>query len=107
MDVRAYVTQAVWNAVMKRLGTSTEEMLDRYDVVIHLVTAADGAVKFYTLSNNAARSESPEQAIALDEGVRKVWSGHRRQVRIDNSTDFKGKLDKVIREVEQALREMK
>ena len=29
----------------------------RYDLVLHMVTAADGAEKFYNLSNNIARYE--------------------------------------------------
>jgi hypothetical protein len=29
----------------------------RYDLVLHMVTAADGAEKFYNLSNNLARYE--------------------------------------------------
>ena len=29
----------------------------RYDCVLHLVTAADGAKPFYTLENNATRTE--------------------------------------------------
>jgi len=39
----------------------------RYDLVLHLVTAAHGAEKFYTRSNNATRKETPEQARALDD----------------------------------------
>ena len=34
----------------------------RYDAVFHLVTAANGAERFYTLENNQARSETPQQA---------------------------------------------
>lgn len=30
---------------------------NRYDLVIHLVSAANGAEKFYTTANNESRSE--------------------------------------------------
>ena len=40
-----------------------ENLVRRYDLVLHLVTAANGAEKYYTLENNAARSESVELAI--------------------------------------------
>jgi hypothetical protein len=33
---------------------------DRYDMIIFLVTAADGAEKHYTTCNNLARSEGLE-----------------------------------------------
>lgn len=36
-----------------------------------MTTAADGAGEFYTCENNAARSESPEEAVRLDK-VRNV-----------------------------------
>ncbi len=38
----------------------------RYDVVVHMVTAADGAEKFYTLENNAARYEDVPTAKIVD-----------------------------------------
>jgi hypothetical protein len=38
--------------------------------VIHLVTAAIGAEKYYTTENNAARTETKEEARALDIKVR-------------------------------------
>ena len=37
-----------------------------YDVVLHLVTAADGAKDFYVLDNNEARYEAAERAIEVD-----------------------------------------
>lgn len=37
----------------------------RYDAVVHLVTAADGAENFYTLANNEVRTESIEQAVEI------------------------------------------
>lgn len=38
----------------------------RYDAIIHLVTAAIGAEKYYTTENNAVRSENLQQARDLD-----------------------------------------
>lgn len=35
----------------------TELRDDRYDAILHLVTAACGAENFYTADNNVARSE--------------------------------------------------
>jgi hypothetical protein len=37
-------------------------MNDRYDAVVHMVSAADGAPKYYDLANEA-RSETIEEAI--------------------------------------------
>ena len=39
---------------------------NRYDQIIHMVSAAIGAEAFYQLANNAVRSETIEQARELD-----------------------------------------
>lgn len=48
----------------------------RYEAVIHLVTAAQGAVDFYTNSNNEARYEGVEDAQNLDQKLINAWVGH-------------------------------
>jgi len=47
----------------------------RYDIVIHMVTAADGAEKFYGMSNEA-RYESVQEAIEKDLKLREAYMGH-------------------------------
>ncbi len=96
MDNRAYMSEEEFDAVQKALGVTEKELLDRYDAVFHLVTAADGAENFYTTANNTARSETPAEAISLDEKLRAVWSAHPSLSVIDNSTDFKGKMERLI-----------
>lgn len=48
----------------------------RYEAVIHLVTAAQGAVEFYTSQNNEARYETVNEAQALDQKLINAWVGH-------------------------------
>lgn len=45
----------------------------RYDEVIFMVTAANGAEQFYTLANNIARHETAEQARELDKRTLAGW----------------------------------
>jgi len=67
MDGSAYTDENVWQALLDETGWSTIQLRDRrYEAVIHLVTAADGAGEFYTDSNNEARYENAEDAIKLD-----------------------------------------
>lgn len=48
MDGSAYVSRSQWQALMDDMQTSTLEIRDnRYEAVIHLMTAADGAAEFY------------------------------------------------------------
>lgn len=48
----------------------------RYDRVIFLNSAANGAEKYYTLENNVARSEGIEVARGLDRKTLEAWTGH-------------------------------
>ena len=56
MDGSAFVPKDTWEALLHDLGFNTFQLKDkRYDAVVHLVSAADGAEEFYTLGNNEAR----------------------------------------------------
>lgn len=70
------------------LGLTCEEVRARYDAVLHLVTAADGAEAHYTLANNMARSETAEQARTLDERTKSVWLGHGHLKVIGNKDEY-------------------
>ncbi len=70
--------------------------LQRYNAVFHLVTAAEGAERFYTLENNDARTETPAEARRLDHLSRAAWLGHPKHFVIDNRTDFEGKMERLI-----------
>ncbi len=92
MDIKAFVSEADFSAMLQKRGLREIAMRDRYTGIIHLVTAADGALKFYTGENNTARIETPEESIVLDRKIRESWLGHPRLRIIDNSTDFQGKI---------------
>jgi hypothetical protein len=51
-----------------------------------MVTAADGAEKFYTKENNEARYESVEQAVDLDKRLINAWVGHPHFSIIQNNS---------------------
>ena len=86
-------------------GTSFEELRDSYDCVVHLVTAADGALEHYNNANEA-RFETPEQAIAQDRLTLAQWQGHRRLTVVGNDGDFEAKLQTALAAIAQALDEL-
>jgi len=102
MDNKAYIPLDFRDIITEK-DLNELEMLDNYDMVLHLVTAADGCPEFYTLENNQARSESVEEAIALDKRTQNAWVGHNRLVIIDNSTSFEDKLGKVLENIYQLV----
>jgi CYTH domain-containing protein/predicted ATPase len=102
LDVSAYLPREAWEALLDEQGWTAVGLRDRrYEAVLHLVTAADGAEAFYTTENNAVRAETPEQARVLDRRLRDAWVGHPRLRVIDNSTDFAGKVQRVVAAVSQ------
>ena len=94
LDVKAYVTDSIWNRILDNLKLTEDTILSRYDLVCHLVSAADGASAFYSHETNSSRTESVEQAKALDKRTRLCWVNHKDIHVIDNSTTFDMKIAK-------------
>ena len=77
-DFSAYLPNDIWNEILKdRNITHSHLRDDRYDSVIHLVSAADGAEEYYQTENNLVRMESVEQAKEMDQKLLNAWNGHR------------------------------
>lgn len=82
---------------MDETGWSTIQLRDRrYEAIIHMVTAADGAAQFYTQENNEARYESVNEAKELDKKLVNAWVGHPHFHIIDNkASSFQKKIERV------------
>ncbi len=110
MDISAYMAPEMWQKITSAVGISTvEELRDkRYDAVLHLVSAADGAEQFYTTSNNAQRLEKADEeglaiARSLDKKVIDAWTGHPHLRVINNHENFDNKINRVIKEISNVL----
>lgn len=103
MDNKTYLSNEEFNNLLDKFDTNEISVKDKYDAVFHLVTAADGAEEYYTLENNSSRTETPEQARILDKKGIENWNGHPHLRIIDNSTDFKQKLNRLMAEVYTVL----
>lgn len=99
MDNKSYVSNEEFKEILTHFQMNEVLARDRYDAVFHLVTAADGAEKYYTLANNSARTETIEQAVILDKKGIANWTGHQHLRIIDNSTCFDEKINRLIAEV--------
>lgn len=77
LDGSAYVDQDTWDSVLDEMNSNQVKLRDeRYDGVLHMVTAADGAEEFYASLSNEARYESKDEAIEKDMKLRKAYMGH-------------------------------
>jgi len=101
LDTRAYMTRLGFAKLARQYGFTFPDLWARYDGAFHLVTAADGAEGYYTLTNNSARKETPDKARKLDELTRNAWNGHPHFRLIGNHEPggFEGKYQKLLREV--------
>ncbi len=102
MDQCAYLAKSEMLEIAKEHGMAERDMLLDYDAVVHLVTAAIGT-DCYTTANNAARKETAEEAVRLDRATLAAWQGHDHLYVIDNSTDFPGKVQRVVHTIYRIL----
>lgn len=105
LDNKAYMTELEFQQVLNRMSQNEVDLRDNYDAVFHLVTAAKGAEEFYTTANNAARTETVEEAAALDDKLISAWTGHPHLRVVGNTTDFEGKMKNLIAEISAFLGE--
>lgn len=103
MDNASFIGKDDFDDLLKRYHLSVNKVLSSYDMVIHLVTTADGAIENYTLLNNQARSENAEEAREQDMRLRKCWSGHNNMKIVGNYGDFDDKMDRVISYIDNYL----
>ncbi|XP_014609180.1 PREDICTED: uncharacterized protein LOC106789474 [Polistes canadensis] len=104
MDASAFISKDEWELMMASNGWNNVELRDnRYNQIIHMVSAANGAEDFYSTEDHACRSEGVELARELDYKAAAAWVGHPYFDVIDNSQDFEIKLCRMIECVCQKL----
>ena len=102
-DDMSYVGEEAFVEILKGFDMKTDEINDRYDMVVHLVTSAKGKEEAYTLSNNAARYETIEEARRADDLALEAWKDHPNRIIIGNEDIFEVKMLKAIQSVFEYL----
>lgn len=116
------ISKEKWEKMLQTNNWNTIELRDnRYNQILHLVSAANGAEEFYTtevsflllwvwsnanctsFQDHACRSEGVELARELDYKSAAAWVGHPYFDVIDNSTDFETKMNRSIEAICQKL----
>ena len=96
-DGAAYLPDSAWAELLGEFGHVHDRLRDeRYDAVVHLMTAAIGAEAHYGTLTNAVRYETLEEAREVDERLRLAWRGHPQLSILDNATDFETKMRRVL-----------
>ncbi|HUT89394.1 MAG TPA: AAA family ATPase [Thermoguttaceae bacterium] len=84
-------------------GTTREDHYRRYDLVIHLESAAVRVPEAYLRYPLAHRPEQTAEAARLDQCLGELWSGHPHYVKIDGTDDLAEKLSRGLALVRQLL----
>lgn len=79
--------------LLASVGTTLEAELARYALVIHLRTPTANHGYNHV---NPLRTESPEEAAAIDERIQVAWAKHPRRQIIEATDDFMTKASRVI-----------
>uniref|UniRef100_A0A7S2S009 NadR/Ttd14 AAA domain-containing protein n=1 Tax=Mucochytrium quahogii TaxID=96639 RepID=A0A7S2S009_9STRA len=102
LDVAAYLPRNLWHNILNYnqwLRDGMLGVLERYDLILHLVTAANGAHKYYHSRSHRQDDISIETALEMDEKIQESYRGHPRHLIVDNSTDFGKKLERVFEHI--------
>lgn len=100
-DYKAYISENEYDSLLKEYNLSEENILNRYDVVIHLETAAKS--KDYTVENNKARCEDKDKAIELDNKTYNAWIKHKNLIKIKSYDNFIDKQKEIVSVIELNL----
>ena len=95
LDNRAYISNLEFQNIIKERNVNEADIIKRYDLVIHLVTAAIGKDEYYTTLNNSARTETKEEARMMDKKTMEAWQNHPNLKIVSNDTLFDEKIEKV------------
>mmetsp|Transcript_35856 Transcript_35856/g.94222 ORF Transcript_35856/g.94222 Transcript_35856/m.94222 type:complete len:387 (-) Transcript_35856:172-1332(-) len=111
-DCKAFMSEEEWGHALMELNKelangplgriNDDYILKRYDGVIHLVTAADGAEEHYKFGiveddsgGQVYRRETPVEAVEQDRLLQKAWAGHPHHIVVANGDrrGFEGKIE--------------
>ncbi|KAK3254104.1 hypothetical protein CYMTET_36666 [Cymbomonas tetramitiformis] len=97
LDGRMFLEDRAWESAVQQCGVTEAELRDqRYDMIVHMVTAASGAPEFYEWgpgSKNPERFHDLEQAAESCRRGQESYKGHPYVRVIDNSTGFDRKVN--------------
>lgn len=96
IDSKVYLGEENFAKLLHMNNLTEADVMNRYDAVFKLVTAANGAKEHYTLANNAVRKESSDEAVILDNLITEAWKNHPHFETIDNSTNFEQKMNRLL-----------
>ena len=109
LDGKTFCTPEEWKKVTQDSGFSDEDLLGRYDLVVHLESVAcfkeDATLYVYGEgSNNESRFHTPEEAAENDVLAGTIYKSHKKYRKFKNKKTFEEKIDDVKKYVLDELK---
>ena len=96
LDNRAYIPHSEFQGLIDEKNITVEQILNRYDIILHLVSTALDKPEEYS-KNNQARLESLEEAIQVELATQNAWPESNNKFIFYNDCDFEEKLRRVMK----------
>lgn len=103
LDNKAYLGDDMFNELMIANDLTEEDILNRYDLVIHMITVASDMENRYSNSNNTARFEDSKEAIELDKRTSEAWKNHNNLKIVGVCETLEEKINKVLGIVDELI----
>lgn len=105
VDVCAYLGNDEYNRMLKENNLKHKDLLNDYDLVIHMITVAADMENRYSNANNKTRFEDPQGAIDVDNGISEAWKEHKNLKVVPVCEYLDDKIQMVINYVDELLKE--
>ena len=102
IDLAAYMPVPEFNAIIKQHGWEFDALRDNYDLVVHMVTVAEGAEQFYNC-DMPARYAGLEEARWNEKNLKEIWKDHPNIRIIENPGSFEQKMQNAFEAVRDFL----
>lgn len=100
IDNIAFIGKDELSNMLKKLDTNYDDIINSYDLILHLETIAKSYPELYTNDNNKNRTLDKELAITRNNSLLEFYKQNSKCVVIDGCKDIKEKQAKVIKAIE-------
>ena len=105
VDIKAYLGEEAYNCMLEENHLKHEDLLNEYDLVIHMITVAADMENRYSNNNNKARFEDSQEAIDLDKRTSEAWKDHPNLKVVPVCEYLEDKIQMAIKYVDELVEE--
>ena len=104
IDNMAFIKREDLDKMLERLNTSYNEIINSFDLILHLETIAKDYPELYNNENNKNRTLYKELAVKRNDMLLEAYKQSTRRVIIKGYKNIKDKQEKVREEIENMLK---